>query len=178
MSANRSQQDETTALCVPRVAPRFMDGMADAVNQEIFRESEAVAAESRKCEQWHHTCCQSCSFARSPFWRDGKTTHPHMREAEIRTSRHAMYRPIRGATNWYTGFIDATLIQRCFTAPATRTSSSRRVRDFVHPYHTAATTVDASPTLTTCSAASTVLSLHGSTIHATSKSTDPPRTSW
>jgi hypothetical protein len=71
-----------------------MDGIADAVNQEIFRESEAVVAESRKCEQWHHTCYQSCSFARSPFWRAGKTTHPHMREAEIRTSRHAMYRPI------------------------------------------------------------------------------------
>jgi hypothetical protein len=81
-------------------------------------------------------------------------------------------RPVLGKTE--------ALVDKPVTVSEFRDAVSQAdfLRDFVHPYHTAATTVDASPTLTTCSAASTVLSLHGSTIHATSKSTDPPRTSW
>jgi hypothetical protein len=73
--SNWTQQDKISPFPRPGVWPRFMDGHCRAVNQEIFCESDANAARIRRCEQWHHACYRSRSFARSPSWTAGKNTH-------------------------------------------------------------------------------------------------------
>jgi hypothetical protein len=79
------------------------------VNQEIFFANPMPnAARIRRCEQWHHACYRSRSFARSPSWTAGKNTHrtcgrrqftppvmpcngPHARPAEQGRHKHVWY---------------------------------------------------------------------------------------
>lgn len=52
-------------------------GIAEAVNQEIFLRIRCQCGSDSGCEQWHHACCVSRSFARSPSWPAGKTPTAH-----------------------------------------------------------------------------------------------------